>query len=252
LRIETPPNVTYSTPEPEISAAASPLATKHEEGTIVPSSKGFVESAFSTTDQSFGTEISAGPGRIDSLIRGFEDDYPILTASANLHIHDVLSQVRGYKAEVSDQALADCAAELVDLAGSSAVNGRVSVALTAYVVVILLCSRRKHVDNQLLFTYTTSFLALQEREIFLPVSRHLVMLSYQKLLALLKTTYRAEELEWSIYGRMAMTVTRLFRDNAELRLNYSSLPQLRQHYEFKSKLIKGLWLPPPRVRRERV
>jgi hypothetical protein len=241
LRIETPPNVTYSTPEPEISGAASLHATVHEQGTIVPSSQGFAELTFSTTDRSFGIENSAvGMERIDSLIRGFEDDYPILTTSANPHIHDVLSQVRGYKAEVSDQALADCAAELIDLAGSNAVDGHVSLALTTYVVAILLCSRREDVDKQLLFTYTTSFLELQEEEIFLPASRHLVIPSYEKLLALLATTYREPEFGWSIYERMVTTVAQLFRSSAEFEVRHHLLPQFRKHLESKSELGIGI------------
>ena len=145
---------------------------------------GFVESTFSTTDRPIGTEISAAVlGRINSLICDFAHEYPILTTSANPHIHDLLSQVCGYKAEVSDQALAECAVKLVDLASFGAVNGRVSVALTTYVVAILLCSRRKDVDKLLLLTYTTLFIALQEQEIFLPASLHHVIPSYEKLLA---------------------------------------------------------------------
>jgi len=148
----------------------------------------------------------------------------------------VLSQVRGYKAEVSDRALAACAVELVDLAGSSAVNGHVSVALTTYVVAILLCSRREDVDKQLLFTYTTSFLALQEQEIFLPASWHFVIPSYEELLALLKTAYPEPEFGWGICRRMATTVNRLFRDRAELKLRFklfNHLPLFSRHYGYK-------------------
>jgi hypothetical protein len=243
LRIETPPNVTYSTPEPEISAVASPHATEHEQGMIALWRRCFLEWTFSsTTDRPFRIEVPTARLRtIDSLIRDFEDDYPILRTSANPHIHDVLSQVRGYKAEVSDQALADYAAELVDLAGSSAVNGHVSVALTTYVVAILLCSRRKDVDKQLLFTYTTSFLELQEQEVFLPASRHFVIPSYEKLLALLETTYRAAELKGSICRRMATIVDRLFRDEEEVRMWSEWLPQrFRNQNESEFKLGMGI------------
>jgi hypothetical protein len=217
LKIETPPNVTYFTPKAEITAAVTPYSTDHELDTYVSSNEACVESTLSTTDRAYGTGIPVLVlGRINELIRELARDYPILTTSANPHIDDLLSQVRGYNAEVSDQALADCAVELVDLAGSSVVDGRVSAALTAYVVAILLCSRCNDIDKQLLITYTTSFIVLQEQEILLPASLYYVIPSYQKLLALLETIYPEPEPDWYICMRMSATVARLFR-SAELK-----------------------------------
>ena len=119
-------------------------------------------------------------------------------------------------------------------------NGQVSVALTTYVVAILLCSRRKDIDKQLLFTYTTSFLELQEQEIFLPAIRCLVMPSYYKLLALLETTYHAAEFKWSICRRMATIVNRLFCDEAVLCIWSSWPPRFRNHYESEFELGMGI------------
>jgi hypothetical protein len=108
-------------------------------------------------------------------------------------------------------------------------------------VAILLCSRRKDVDKQLLFTYTTSFLELQEQEVFLPASRHFVIPSYEKLLALLETTYRAAELKGSICRRMATIVDRLFRDEEEVRMWSEWLPQrFRNQNESEFKLGMGI------------
>ena len=194
------------------------------------SNEACVESTLSTTDRAYGMGIPVLVlGRINELIRELARDYPILTTSANPHIDDLLSQVCGYNAEVSDQALADCAVELVDLASSSVVDGRVSVALTAYVVAILLCSRCKDIDKQLLITYTTSFIVLQEQEILLPASLYYVIPSYQKLLALLETIYPEPEPDWYICMRMSATVARLFR-SAELKeMKVKLRSQFTQH-----------------------